>query len=151
MTTVCSKSVGRFDQKLAVQRLFPSLSSWSLESQLPQAQKLATRRLVPYIVRDGQLQCEIRPTPPSMAHPARRVMPNGPVGRKLQRFKCMSKASGCISLNTRVTGIPGITPGIHDPGDFCCSKNIFCQFSLQTVALAVFAALVLPNTELGLR
>jgi hypothetical protein len=29
-----------------------------------------------------------------MAHPARRVMPNGPVGRKLQRFKCMSKAKG---------------------------------------------------------
>jgi hypothetical protein len=28
-----------------------------------------------------------------MTHPARRVMPNGPVGRKLQRFKCMSKAS----------------------------------------------------------
>jgi hypothetical protein len=28
-----------------------------------------------------------------MTHPARRVMPNGPGGRKLQRFKCMSKAS----------------------------------------------------------
>jgi hypothetical protein len=25
-----------------------------------------------------------------MAHPARRVMPNGPVGRKLQHFKCTS-------------------------------------------------------------
>jgi hypothetical protein len=29
MTTVDSKSVGRFDQKLAAQRLFPSLSCWS--------------------------------------------------------------------------------------------------------------------------
>jgi hypothetical protein len=29
MTTADSKSVGRFDQKLAAQRLFPSLSSWS--------------------------------------------------------------------------------------------------------------------------
>ena len=29
---------------------------------------------------------------PSMAHPTRRVMPNGPVGRKLQQFKCMSRA-----------------------------------------------------------
>jgi hypothetical protein len=55
MTTVDSKSVGRFDQKLAVQRLFPSLRQ--LKSQLPQAQKLATHQLVPYIVRDGQLQC----------------------------------------------------------------------------------------------
>jgi hypothetical protein len=45
MTTVDSKSVGRFDQKLAVQRLFPSLRQ--LKSQLPQAQKLATRQLVP--------------------------------------------------------------------------------------------------------
>jgi hypothetical protein len=67
MATADSKSVGRFDQKLAaqrlfpslgsqklaVQRLFPSLSSWQLESQLPQAQQLATRRLVPYIIRDG--------------------------------------------------------------------------------------------------
>jgi hypothetical protein len=54
MTAADSKSVGRFDQKLAAQRLFPSLSSELLESQLPQAQQLATRRLVPYIVRDGQ-------------------------------------------------------------------------------------------------
>jgi hypothetical protein len=85
MITADSKSVGRFDQKLAVQRLFPSLRQ--LKSQLPQAQKLATRQLVlvlvPYIVRDGQLQCGIGPTAPSMTmtHPARRVMPNGPVGR----------------------------------------------------------------------
>jgi hypothetical protein len=36
-----------------------------------------------------------------MAHRlARRVMPNGPVGRKLQRFKCMS--SQCISPVIRV-------------------------------------------------
>jgi hypothetical protein len=54
MTTVDSKSVGRFDQKLAAQRLFPSSLPEQLESQLPQAQQLATRRLVPYIVRDGQ-------------------------------------------------------------------------------------------------
>jgi hypothetical protein len=52
-----------------------------LKSQLPQAQELVTRRLVPYIVRDGQWQCGIGPTAPSMAHPAQRVMPNGPVGR----------------------------------------------------------------------
>ena len=43
--------------------------------------------LVPYIVRDGQWQCGIRPTAPSMAHPARKDGPNGPVGRKLQHFK----------------------------------------------------------------
>jgi hypothetical protein len=92
MTTVDSKSVGRFDQKLAAQRLFPSLSSWSPPSCLTQAQQLATRQLVPYIVRDGQWQCGIRPTAPCMTHPARRVMPNGPVGRKLQQFKCMSRA-----------------------------------------------------------
>jgi hypothetical protein len=61
MTTVDSNSVGRFDQKLAAQRLFPSLRQ-QLKSQLPQAQKLATRQLVPYIVRDGQLQCGIGPT-----------------------------------------------------------------------------------------
>jgi hypothetical protein len=60
-----------------------------LKSQLPQAQQLTTRRLVPYIVRDGQWQCGIRPAAPSMTHPARRVVPNGPVGRKLQHFKCM--------------------------------------------------------------
>jgi hypothetical protein len=63
-------------------------------AQSEQAQQLVTRRLVPYIVRDGQWQCGIRPTAPSMTHPARRVMPNGPVGRKLQHFKCMSRASG---------------------------------------------------------
>jgi hypothetical protein len=41
MTTVGSNSVGRFDQKLAAQRLFPSLIE-QLESQLaPQAQKPA--------------------------------------------------------------------------------------------------------------
>jgi hypothetical protein len=34
MTTVDSKSVGRFDKKLAVQRLFPSLSSWGSPSCL---------------------------------------------------------------------------------------------------------------------
>jgi hypothetical protein len=61
MTTVDSKSVGRFDHKLAVQRVFPSEQ---LKSQLPQAKKLATRQLVPYIVRDGQWQCGIRPTAP---------------------------------------------------------------------------------------
>jgi hypothetical protein len=55
-------------------------------------QALTTRRLVPYIVRDGQWQCGIGPTAPSMAHPARRGVPNGPAGRKLQHFKCMSKA-----------------------------------------------------------
>jgi hypothetical protein len=32
-----------------------------------------------------------------MAHPAQRVMPNGPVGRKLQRFKCMSKVSAAYA------------------------------------------------------
>ena len=52
MTTVDSKSVGRFDQKLAVQRLFPSLSSWSPSCLRPNS--VATRRLVPYIVRGGQ-------------------------------------------------------------------------------------------------
>jgi hypothetical protein len=52
MTAVNSHPVGRFDQKLAVQRLFPLTEQ--LKSQLPQAQQLATRRLVPYIVRDGQ-------------------------------------------------------------------------------------------------
>jgi hypothetical protein len=63
MTTVDSKSVGRFDQKLAAQRLFRPLTE-QLKSQLPQAQELATRQLVPYIVRDGQWQCGIRPTAP---------------------------------------------------------------------------------------
>ena len=105
MITVDSKSVGRFYQKLAVQRLFPSLSSWS-PSCLSQAQKLATRRLVPYIVRDGQWQCGIRPTAPSMTHPARRVMPNGPVGRKLRRFKCMSKASAYAHVREAVAEYP---------------------------------------------
>jgi hypothetical protein len=35
-----------------------------------------------------------------MAHPARRVMPNGPVGRKLQHFKCtsMSRASQAVHM-----------------------------------------------------
>jgi hypothetical protein len=75
MTTVDSDQVGRFDQKLAAQRLFPSLLE-QLKSQLPQIQELATRRLVPYIVRDSQCQCTTRPaTAPSMTHPARRVMP----------------------------------------------------------------------------
>jgi hypothetical protein len=50
-----------------------------LKSQLTQAQQLVTRRLVPYIVRDGQWQCGIAPTSPSMTHPARRVMPARPV------------------------------------------------------------------------
>jgi hypothetical protein len=59
----------------------------------PQAQELSTRRLVPYIVRGGQWQCGIRHTTPSMTHPTRGVMPNIPVGRKLQHFKCISKAS----------------------------------------------------------
>jgi hypothetical protein len=47
VTTVDSISVGvgRFDQKLAAQQLFPSLSE-QLKSQLPQAQELVTRRLV---------------------------------------------------------------------------------------------------------
>jgi hypothetical protein len=58
MTTADSNSVGRFDQKLAAQRLFPSLSSWS-PSCLTQAQQLATRRMVPYIARDGQWECGI--------------------------------------------------------------------------------------------
>ena len=35
---------------------------------------------------------------PSMTHSARRVMPNGPVGRKLQHFKCMSKASAYMPI-----------------------------------------------------
>jgi hypothetical protein len=101
MTTVDSNSVGRFDQKLAVQRLFPSLSTEQLESQLPQAQQLTTRRLVPYIVRDGQWQCGIRPRAPSMAHPARKDGPNGPVGRKLQHFKGISKASAYARVRGR--------------------------------------------------
>jgi hypothetical protein len=42
-----------------------------------------------------------------MAHPARRVLPNGPVGRKLQRFKCMSKASAYIYIPCN----PGISLG----------------------------------------
>ena len=62
MTTVDSNSVGRFNQKLAVQRSTAISLTEQLESQLPQAQKLATRQLVPYIVRDGQLQCGIWPT-----------------------------------------------------------------------------------------
>jgi hypothetical protein len=62
MIAVDSKSVGRFDQTLAVQRLFPSAEVPAAHGQLPQAKQLATRRLVPYIVRDGQLQCGIRPT-----------------------------------------------------------------------------------------
>jgi hypothetical protein len=95
MTTVDSISVGRFDKKLAAQRLFPSLTE-QLKSQLPQAQELVTRRLVPYIVRDGQWQCGIGPTAPSMAHPAQRVVPNGPVGRKLQQFKCLSEQGGML-------------------------------------------------------
>jgi hypothetical protein len=64
-----------------------------LKSQLPQVQQLATRRIVPYIVRDSQWQRGITPTVPSMTHPARRVVPNGLVGQKLQHFKCISKAS----------------------------------------------------------
>jgi hypothetical protein len=52
MTAIDSIAVGRFDQKLAVQRLFPLTRQ--LKSQLPQAKELTTRRLVPYIVRDGQ-------------------------------------------------------------------------------------------------
>jgi hypothetical protein len=47
-----------------------------LKPQLPQSQELVTRRLVPYIVR--------------------RVMPNAPVGRKLQHFKCISKEGGML-------------------------------------------------------
>jgi hypothetical protein len=31
-----------------------------------------------------------------MTHPARRVMPNGTVGRKLQHIKCISKASAFL-------------------------------------------------------
>ena len=62
MTTVDSKSVGRFDQKISRSAAI-SLTE-QLKSQLPQAQKLATRQLVPYIVRDGQLQCVIGPTAP---------------------------------------------------------------------------------------
>ena len=110
MTTVDSKSVGRFYQKLAVQRLI-SLTE-QLKSQLPQAQQLATRRLVPYIVRDGQWQCGIRPRAPSMAHPARRVMPNGPVGRKLQQFKCMGKVAFCAFVPN------GWHPFGHNTGGF---------------------------------
>jgi hypothetical protein len=62
---VDSHPVGRFDQKLAVQRLFP-LTEQLKKSQLPQAQAqhLVTRRLVPYIAHDGQWQCGIRPTAP---------------------------------------------------------------------------------------
>jgi hypothetical protein len=60
---------------------------------------------MPYIVHDGQWQCGIRPTAPSMAHPGRRVMPNGPVGRKLRHFKCIGKASAYIPCN------PGISLG----------------------------------------
>jgi hypothetical protein len=97
------------------QRLFPSLSSWS-PSWLPQAQQLATRRLVPYIVRDGQLQFGIRPTVPSMAHPARRVVPNGPVGRKLQQFQCISSAMHLPIYmrgrgRVRATSAPHMPPG----------------------------------------
>jgi hypothetical protein len=69
-----------------------------LKSQLPQVQQLAIRQLVPYIVRDSQWQCGPTPTAPSMAHPARRVMPNEPVGRKLQHFKCISKVACCACM-----------------------------------------------------
>jgi hypothetical protein len=55
------------DQKLAVQRQI-SLTE-QLKSQLTQTQLLVTRRLVPYIVRDGQWHCGIGPTAPSMTHP----------------------------------------------------------------------------------
>jgi hypothetical protein len=40
---------------------------------------------------------------PSMTHPARRVMPNGPVGRKLQHFKCISKV--CVPADGAPLGI----------------------------------------------
>jgi hypothetical protein len=90
---------GRFDFRWSIRskisRSTAIFLTEQLKSQLPQVQELVTRRLVPYIVRDGQWQCGIRPTAPSMAHPARRVMPNGPVGRKLQQFKCMSKVACC--------------------------------------------------------
>jgi hypothetical protein len=54
--------------------------------------------------RPGLVSCEEAPvamrnkaySPMNGAAPARRVVPNGPVGQKLQRFKCMSKAQ-CIS------------------------------------------------------
>jgi hypothetical protein len=52
MTPVDSHSVGRFDKKNSRSAAI-SLTE-QLKSQLPQVQQLATRRLVPYIVRDGQ-------------------------------------------------------------------------------------------------
>jgi hypothetical protein len=52
---------------------------------------------------------------PSMAHPARRVMPNGPVGRKLQRFKCMSKASAYGPMCEVVAEYEPPAPPIYMP------------------------------------
>jgi hypothetical protein len=74
MTTADLHPVSRFRSKISRSAAI-SLTE-QLKSQLPQAQQLVTRRLVPYIVRDGQWQCGIRPKAPSITHPARRVMPN---------------------------------------------------------------------------
>jgi hypothetical protein len=59
------------------------------------------------IVRDGQWQCGA-----NKAYPARRVMPNGPVGRKLQHFKCMSKVACCACVPN------GWCPFGHNIGGF---------------------------------
>jgi hypothetical protein len=46
-------------------------------------------------------RCGIRPKAPSMVHPAQRLMPNGPVGRKLQRFEGISRASAYAHMRGR--------------------------------------------------
>jgi hypothetical protein len=94
----------RFERTCSYRRR--ASSAGAVSPQRPQMQgrtylvrsDLACR--ISFVTASGDAGYGIAPKTPSMTHPAQRVMPNGPVGPKLQHLECISKVACCACVPT---------------------------------------------------